>query len=297
MPSGPASAWRLLQGDAEGLPGVAVDILGEFALIHDYGAPSPIIEALPDLLTDAIPGVRGVYGVDRPRAGSGGGRHLGGDRADGDATEVIEHRLRYPIRLADGPATGLYLDQRDNRRRLADWVGKGRLLNTFAYTGSFSLIAAAGGAATTSVDLAKAAMRSARGLFALNGISVQGQRFLADDVFEVLPRLARRGEQFEVVLLDPPTFARGRRGRFSTERDYGQLVAMAAPLVAPGGRLVAFANTQRLSATAFDAEVRCAVSAQPGRWRMAERLGPSPDFPAPTGADPHLKGRVCQRLD
>ena len=297
LPAAADSAWRLLQGDAEGIPGVAIDMYGVWALVHDYGAGPGMVNSLADLLLGLPDGPLGVYGVRRPRSSgpSSEGIHLAGRRADGDAALIVEHGLRYPIRLAEGPATGLYLDQRDNRRWVADRVGQGRLLNTFAYTGSFSLVAAVGGATTTSVDLAKAAMRAARDLFGLNAVDPTGHRFLADDVFDVLPRLTRRGETFDVVLLDPPTFARGKRSSFSTERDYTRLVAIAAPLVAVGGCLVAFSNTHRLSAGAFDTEVRCALAALPGRWRMGDRRGPSPDFPAPPGTEPHLKGRVWER--
>lgn len=297
LPAAAGSAWRLLQGDTEGIPGAAVDVYGTWALVHDYGAGDGTIRVLAEHLLDLPAGLRGVYGVQRPRSSepNRAGIHLAGERAEGDAVEVVEHGLRYPIRLAEGPATGLYLDQRDNRRWVADRVGGGRLLNTFAYTGSFGLTAAAVGATTTNVDLAKAAMRAARDLFTLNAFDPTGHRFLADDVFDVLPRLARRGEEFDAVLLDPPTFARGRRGSFSTERDYGQLIALAAPLVAAGGSLVAFSNTHRLTADAFDAAARCALAAVPGRWRMGERLGPSPDFPPPRGSEPHLKGRAWER--
>lgn len=126
------------------MPGLAIDVYAGWPLIHDYGAGESALIESASVLRGL--GFVGVYGVDRPRGGrAAAGMHLAGERAPDDATEVVEHGLRYPVHLADGPATGLYLDQRDNRPLVARWTGQGRLLNTFAYTGSFSLVAAAGG--------------------------------------------------------------------------------------------------------------------------------------------------------
>lgn len=272
------AAWRWIDDAADGFAGLAVDVYGAYAFVHVYEARwrPRLAELAADLL--AAGPVAGVYATFRARGDAEPNAFVAGSRAPSDALEVVEAGLRYAVHLGDGAPTGLYLDQRDNRPRVAALAAGRTLLNTFSYTCSFSLAAAAQGAKTTSVDLAKAALETAKRNFAANGLDAKAHRFFAEDVFVFLPRLARRGERFDVVLLDPPTFARGKRGAFSVERDYGDLVALAAPLVAPGGRLVAFANTHRLSEHDWRAQVTGALPR--GAFTEEARWHEAPDFRA-----------------
>jgi 23S rRNA (cytosine1962-C5)-methyltransferase len=171
-------------------------------------------------------------------------------RSPRQRTSVVhEEGLCYEIDFLAGYSCGLFLDQRANRRRLrASDVEN--LLNIFAYTCSFSLAAATRGARTLSIDLSKAALERGRRNFALNGLSLEGHRFIADDAFDVLPRLARRGDKFDAIVLDPPTFSRGRRGRiFRAESDYGRLIEMAFDCAAPGGIILLSTNCSTLDAS------------------------------------------------
>jgi 23S rRNA (cytosine1962-C5)-methyltransferase len=287
-------AFRLVNDAGDGMPGLAIDVYAGYALVHLY---DPIWEGSLAELADALLAgewVRGVYATERPRGRRrGGGRHVAGAEAPAHRTEVVEHGLRYAIEPASGPATGLYLDQRDNRLALARLVAGGSLLNTFSYTCSFSLVAAVHGARTVSIDLAKAALRTGRENFARNGVPTDRHAFLADDVFLALPRLQRRGERFRAVLLDPPTFARGKKGAFSTEKDYERLAAAAAPLVAPGGHLVAFANTHRLSDQAWLRQVQAGLASAGGEFKLVQRWAQAPDFRWRKGRG-YLKGGVWQ---
>jgi 23S rRNA (cytosine1962-C5)-methyltransferase len=157
-----------------------------------------------------------------------------------------EEGLCYEIDFLAGYSSGLFLDQRANRRTLRASKVK-KLLNLFSYTCSFSVAGAAGGAETLSIDLSKAALERGRRNFALNALSLEGHRFIADDVFEVLPRLARRREKFDAIILDPPTFSRGRSGRlFRAERDYGRLIELAFACTAPGCAILLSANCSKL---------------------------------------------------
>jgi 23S rRNA (cytosine1962-C5)-methyltransferase len=288
------SAYRLVNGEGDGLAGLAVDVVAGYAFVHIY-EPGRLAHA--DVLAEALlatVGVTGVYAADRTRGGEGATRFVSGMRAPDDRAEVHEGGLRFGVHFAAGPAFGLYLDQRNNRRNTAALAQRGSLLNTFSYTCSFSVHAAHGGARTLSVDQSKAALETGKANFALNRLPLTGHRFLTEDVFVYLPRLGRKGEQFSVVLLDPPTFARGKKGVFAVEKDYAKLVAAAAPLVAPGGVLIAFANTHRMEHALWYAQVREGLGAAAGEFREIDRWAQAPDF-RERGAEGYLKNTVLRR--
>jgi 23S rRNA (cytosine1962-C5)-methyltransferase len=203
-----------------------------------------------------------------------------GDSPRQRTSVVHEEGLCYEIDFLAGYSCGLFLDQRANRRRLrASKVEN--LLNIFAYTCSFSLAAATRGARTLSIDLSKAALERGRRNFALNGLSLEGHRFIADDAFDVLPRLARRGDKFDAIVLDPPTFSRGRRGRFfRVETDYGGLIEMAFACAAPGGIILLSTNCSTLDASWLRTLGTRHVSA-PVAFSASPAL---PDIPAGHGA-------------
>jgi 23S rRNA G2069 N7-methylase RlmK/C1962 C5-methylase RlmI len=191
-----------------------------------------------------------------------------------------EEGLSYHIDFMAGYSCGLFIDQRANRRRIRTRCS-GRLLNLFSYTCSFAVAAAAAGAQTVNIDLAKSALDRGRGNFALNDLSTKGHRFIADDVLKVLPRFERRGERFEWIVLDPPTFSRGRKGRIlRLESDYGWLIKMACACASPGAMVLLSANC-----SSFDTGKLTAL----GRSRLGYRptfLEPEalPDIPAKRGA-------------
>jgi len=178
--------------------------------------------------------VKGPGERDVPRQIAGGG---------GSPRVVAKELGRdYLIDFGAGYSIGLFCDQRLNRARF-DESPPGRLLNCFAYTCSFSVVAAGRGAQTVSLDLARKALDRGRENFALNGLSLEGHRFIADDVFDVLPRLVRRGEKFDAIVLDPPSFSRGRGGRvFRAAADLAHLAGLALACLSPGGRLLLSTN-------------------------------------------------------
>jgi 23S rRNA (cytosine1962-C5)-methyltransferase len=161
--------------------------------------------------------------------------------APGEIT-VGEAGLKYRVEPAAGYSSGLFLDQRLNRRWVAE-LGAKRVLNLFAYTCSFTVCAAAGGAETWSVDAAKRVLECGRENLRRNGIDpADGHRFLVDDATKVVPRLARRGESFDLIVLDPPTFGRADGRVFRIEKDLPGLVNECFALLAPGGHLLVCAN-------------------------------------------------------
>ncbi len=160
---------------------------------------------------------------------------------------VREWNVLYRVELGGGYSTGLFPDQRLNRRRVLQ-SGTRRVLNLFAYTCSFSVCAALRGASTLNVDVSRRALARGKENFALNGMDASdGHRFLAEDALKIVPRLARRGESFDLVVLDPPTFGRSDGGIFRIGDDLPGLVEGCARLLAPDGQMLVSCNYARWS--------------------------------------------------
>lgn len=193
---------------------------------------------------------------------------LSGDAALAPQTTVSENGIRYELDFAASYSAGLFIDQRANRARWREKPAK-KLLNCFAYTCSFSVAAARAGAETVSVDLSKKSLDRGRANFALNTIDTpppagEGKparhRFIADDVFGVLPYLKKRNETFDGIVLDPPTFARGTKAKtFRAERDFGVLLELALDVAAPGARLLLSTNCSKLQVRDLDIIARGAL--------------------------------------
>ncbi len=170
----------------------------------------------------------------------------------GDATSnlrsvVMERALQFGVDFGAGYSVGLFVDQRENRTFVRK-VALRKMLNCFAYTGSFSVAAAAAGASTLSIDLSRKSLERARENFALNGLGAAGHRFITDDVLEVIPRLARKGEKFDLIVLDPPTFSRAGRGRtFQVESDFERLLLATLDLAERGARVLLSTNCSKLT--------------------------------------------------
>jgi len=206
-----------------------------------------------------------------------------GDPAASPGGTVTERGVRYGIDFGAGYSAGLFIDQRANRARVQRLAPK-RTLNTFAYTCSFSVVAALAGAQTLSIDLSKKSLDRGRRNFELNGLPPDGHRFLADDVLDVLPRLERRGEKFDLIILDPPTFSLGNRGRrWQVEEQIEDLLRAALELALPKASLLVSTNCTKFDLSAMERTARFALK--------TARLGgdishepPLPDFPAGEGA-------------
>jgi 23S rRNA (cytosine1962-C5)-methyltransferase len=209
---------------------------------------------------------------------------------DGDASlplesVVLENGVRYGIDFGAGYAAGLFIDQRANRAHVGRMPLKGkRMLNTFAYTCSFSVVAALAGAETLSLDLSKKSLDRGKANFQLNGLSLDGHRFIADDVLDVLPRLDKRGEKFDLIILDPPTFSLGNRGRkWKVEEQIEDLLKSALELAAPSASILLSTNCTKFDRPTLERAARFAVKLA----RMSASYHhepPLPDFPPGHGA-------------
>jgi len=165
---------------------------------------------------------------------------------------ITERGLRAMVDFEAGYSVGWFCDQRNNRAWMESHARPKTVLNCFAYTGAFSLAAARVGAITTSIDIAKKSLQRARTNFEINGWDATVHRFLVDDVFAVLPRLARRRELYDVIILDPPTFSRGAGGRvFRVEKNLGDLLALVMPLLNSRGWILLSTNARSLDVDAL----------------------------------------------
>jgi 23S rRNA (cytosine1962-C5)-methyltransferase len=209
---------------------------------------------------------------------------LRGDAAAGLEAEVREAGIRYGLDFGGGYSAGLFIDQRANRAWMRKMKPK-RLLNTFAYTCSFSVVAALCGAETVSVDLSRRSLTRGEENFRRNGLDPKtGHKFIADDVLAVFPRLARRGEKFDAIILDPPTFSRNQTGAaFQVQRDFGRLVELALEVAAPGARILLSVNHSAMRVADLEWAARSALKLA-GRGGRFVASDPLPDFPAGEGA-------------
>jgi 23S rRNA (cytosine1962-C5)-methyltransferase len=206
-----------------------------------------------------------------------------GDPSESLQTVATEWYLKFRIDFGTGYSPGLFLDQRENRRYVRHIAPK-RLLNCFAYTCSFSVYAACNGASTLNIDLSKKYLARGRENFALNNLSAINQRFIADDVRSVLPRLARRGEKFDTIILDPPTFSRSPEGKtFQIQYDFKNLLISGLAVAERDAHVLVSTNCSALGVRALEVMARYCLK-ETRRAATLHRPLPLPDFPPRTGA-------------
>lgn len=277
------------------LPGVVVDRFGPVAVLSLYGdglgrEEERICEALA-----AAPGIESVYLKRRPREARKLANQPSAELAPpwpqvGQPFEsliVQERGTRFEIRPANGLSVGLYLDARDARAWLRASSRGRRVLNTFAYTCAFGVDAALGGAQrVVNLDVSRKVLDWGERNYELNGLAPTRHDFISGDAFDWLGRLAKKGEVFDLLVLDPPGFATTRSSRFTAKRDYHRLLAAAQPLVASQGLLLALCNVEQ-SERSFEAQLLRGLGAR--RWRTVRRFGASDiDFRQPSALKCHV---------
>jgi 23S rRNA (cytosine1962-C5)-methyltransferase len=297
------NAYRLIHGVSDGWPGWYVDRLGDFLLSQ---AEQTLTEAQRDLLNEWMNDLSStaVYcktlsrHVRESRVAETSPKLFLGDDAPERFT-ILENGIQYELSFNEGYSVGLFLDQRDNRRRfLTGHIAAGfesarqaqEVLNAFAYTCGFSVCAARSNARVTSLDLSKKYLDWGKRNFSLNGINPAQHEFIYGDAFEWFKRLGKKGRQFDCIILDPPTFSQSRAsGVFRAEKDFGALVTNALPLLKPEGILLASANAAKLSQEGFMAAIEAAVR-RSKRAILQEHYFPQPpDFPVSRAEPAYLK--------
>lgn len=257
--------YRWLNGEGDGLPGVTVDRYGDYLMLQLY---TPAWDAHLDLLIGALKSVfqpKGIYRKLRPQET----RALEAQKKTKEYScliagmaapvplQVMENGLYYLVDLREGLNTGLFPDQRRNRHELMARVAGKRVLNLFAFTGAFSVAAAAAGAKhVTSVDVSKKYLQVAKDNFSINRLNPKQHEFIVADVFTELSRMRERRQRFDVVLFDPPSFSTTRKSRFSTHGGTAKLVAATLPLLEEGGLLISSSNHQKVSLDDYFKELR-----------------------------------------
>ncbi len=288
LPADGTSAYRVVHSEGDGIPGVTVDRYGDFLVVHLYTAA---MEPMRDALYDALEAAwkpRGIYEQRRFRPQTGEGPREPATLARGEVApveiEVEEGGVRFAVDVTAPLGTGLFLDLRDGRQAVAARAAGRRLLNLFSYTGAFSVLGhKAGAREIASVDLAPKAHARARRNLALNGLDESRHEFIAGDAFKVLAKMAERQRQFDLIVLDPPSFAQAKGRVFSAQKDYRELVEGCLAVAAPGALLAAVSNTLKISAEEIDRAIGDAAVRARRQVRVVERRGLPVDFPVPAG--------------
>jgi 23S rRNA (cytosine1962-C5)-methyltransferase len=298
------SAYRLLNGEGDGLSGLTVDVYGPYAVTTALsrgllGHARLLAEATMVVLPEADLPLRGVVLKVRLKA-QGASPERAKEQILGEEPPakliVRENGVPYEVHLRGGINVGLFSDMREHRAGLARFVRDRSVLNTFAYTGALSLAAARAGArAVTSVDLASGPLAWARENFRLSGLDPDDPRFRweAADVFRFLELERERDARYDVIILDPPTVSGARATSWAQKRDYPDLIAAACALLPEdGGHLWVSSNTHRGPSVTKHVEAGLALSARPAA--LLELGGLPPDFPTPVGWPASRYLEVCQ---
>ncbi len=271
------TGYRWVYGESDGLPGLVVDLYGEFAVIRAYVES---VEGLVPWVGDALHAHENLQGILWRRA-SGEPAVLWGRPPPRDLT-VEEHGLLFRANLTAGQKTGLFFDHRENRRVLAGLCSGKTVLDCFCYTGAFSLYALRAGAiSVTACDSAAEAVATARENLSLNGFDAADHTFLVQDCFDLLEQLGREGRRFQVVILDPPSFARDRSKRQAAIRAYTRLNRLALRCVAPGGLLASASCTSQVSPEAFRLALAEAARQAGRSLLILHEAGQGLDHPVP----------------
>lgn len=251
------TAFRLFNQEGDGFGGLTVDLYGDYAVFSWYNSyVYQIRKVISEAFRQVFPEVLGTYEKIRFKGLDYESTHVYGQEAPEFFT-VLENGVLYQVFMNDGLMTGIFLDQHEVRGSLVDGLAMGKsLLNMFSYTAAFSVAAAMGGASqTTSVDLAKRSRELSQAHFQANGISTGDHRFIVMDVFEYFKYAKRKGLTYDVIVLDPPSFARNKKQTFSVAKDYHKLISQSLEILNPGGIIIASTNAANVSRQKFTEQI------------------------------------------
>lgn len=275
--SADTNAVRLVDGIGDGLPGIFLEAFAGKWLISTAG--DQLTPQFREWLRDQPVS---CYWKRLDQHQKESPAHLSGPVLD-DPFLIRENGIALEVSFHSGYSQGIFLDQRNNRAEIRKMMAPGkRLLNTFAYTGAFSVSAAMAGAETTTLDLSQPYLDWAKRNFTHNGIDPTAHHFCKGDTFHWLKRFAKQGRKFDGIVLDPPTFSRDEKGKvFRVETDFGQLAALAADLLSADGWLLCSTNCRQLLLSDFQRQLRNAVQRP-----MSSRHS---DMPEDFSGDAYLK--------
>lgn len=251
------TTYRLFNQEGDGFGGLTVDLYGDYAVFSWYNSyVYQIRQTISEAFRQVFPEVLGAYEKIRFKGLDYESAHVYGQEAP-DFFTVLENGVLYQVFMNDGLMTGIFLDQHEVRGSLVDGLAMGKsLLNMFSYTAAFSVAAAMGGASqTTSVDLAKRSRELSQAHFQANGLSTDEHRFIVMDVFEYFKYAKRKNLTYDVIVLDPPSFARNKKQTFSVAKDYHKLISQSLEILNPGGIIIASTNAANVSRQKFTEQI------------------------------------------
>jgi 23S rRNA (cytosine1962-C5)-methyltransferase len=276
------TAFRVFNGEGDGIGGLTIDYFDGYYLIQWYSEgiyqfKDEVLQSIQNLVE-----LKGIY--QKKRFDSKGTYMEEDDFVIGERGEfpliVKENGENFAIYLNDGAMVGVFLDQREVRKTIRDQYAKGKtVLNTFSYTGAFSVFAAKGGATkTTSVDLANRSKAKTIEQFSINGIVHEAQSIIVEDVFKYFKYAVRKQLKFDMVILDPPSFARSKKHTFSAEKDYKNLLKEAIAITEEEGVIVASTNCSSFGMKKFKSFISNAFKETGGSYRLVEEFSLPKDF-------------------
>ncbi len=266
------NAFRFLDADDDGIPGLVIECFDQVAVfqVHQgkWHHSEAELEIAAKWCADHL-GIKQVYlksfVSDRTSAVASAEvlspKPFWGSAPCAEVVSILENGLVFGIRPYAGLSVGLFLDQRDNRRQMtADLNSEDTVLNLFSYTCGFSVYAASRGASTTSVDVSAKVLNWGKENFLANGISLEGHRFFSADARYFLRAALKRQENYSRIFLDPPSFARGKKGEpFSVKRDLGSLLKACAAVLSPKGTIFVSTNYAQWEQGDLEGEIKKAL--------------------------------------
>ncbi|EEL32572.1 MULTISPECIES: class I SAM-dependent rRNA methyltransferase [Bacillus cereus group] len=276
------TAFRVLNGEGDGLGGLIIDYYDGYYVVSWY---SEGIYTFRDEIIAALQKVANFKGIYEKKRFDTKGKYIEGDDfVAGERGEfpliVKENGVNFAVYLNDGAMVGVFLDQRNVRKQIRDTYAQGRtVLNMFSYTGAFSVFAALGGATkTTSVDLANRSLSKTIEQFSVNEIDYEAQDIIVEDVFLYFKYAAKKKMKFDMVVLDPPSFARSKKYTFSAAKDYKNLLKETIAITENNGIIVASTNCSAFDMKKFKGFIDTAFKEMNGKYKILEEHSLPEDF-------------------
>lgn len=280
--SSDTTAFRVVNGEGDGLGGLIIDYYDGYYVVSWY---SEGIYTFRDEIIAALQKVASFKGIYEKKRFDTKGKYIEGDDfVAGERGEfpliVKENGVNFAVYLNDGAMVGVFLDQRSVRKQIRDKYAKGRtVLNMFSYTGAFSVFAALGGASkTTSVDLANRSLSKTIEQFSVNEIDYEAQGIIVEDVFLYFKYAAKKNMKFDMVVLDPPSFARSKKYTFSAAKDYKNLLKETIAITENNGIIVASTNCSAFDMKKFKGFIDTAFKEMNGKYKILEEHSLPEDF-------------------
>lgn len=276
------TAFRVFNGEGDGIGGLTIDHYNGYYVLTWY---SEGIYTFKDEVVASLKSLVKVKGIYEKKRFAVKGKYIEdddfveGERAPSPLI-VRENNIHFAVYLNEGAMVGVFLDQRDVRRTIRDQYAKGKtVLNTFSYTGAFSVAAALGGAVkTTSVDLANRSRSKTQEQFSVNGLDYANHDIIVEDVFNYFKYAVRKQLSFDLVILDPPSFARSKKHTFSAGKDYPELLAQAIQITEDNGVIVASSNCSTFGMKKFKEMIATAFKQTGGSYEILEEFQLPQDF-------------------